>query len=89
MITNDELNWLEELEKKLHDKEWKPVGNNVIQTGNEGIVAECGGKPFWSDFPEVAEFIAAARNALPALLAEIRELRAFKANASKGYHSCG
>ncbi len=75
-LTELELAFLAGLEEKLFSAKWQAEGNNVIQIRNGAIVAECGGKSFWSDFPDVAEFIAAARNALPALLAEVRASRA-------------
>ena len=66
------LDRLEKLEQSLDRKKWKAEGNDVVDPHAGGIIAECGGKPFWSDFPEVAEFIAEIRNATPALLRLVR-----------------
>ena len=75
-ITDALLAELHSYAAAIHRGEWESSGNDVVEVHTEAIVAECGGKPFWSDFPEVADFIAAANPpTVLALVAEVRRLQ--------------
>lgn len=82
-MTPEQLNELERLANAATPGPWRVCHDEPhividsrfgVDDPDGGIVAECGGKAFHSPFPENAAFIAAARDAVPYLIAEVRRL---------------
>lgn len=79
-LTDEELAELEDIERRTTAGPWRrrDIGDETIESESTGALL--------CTFPFTHEndrgnavFVATARNALPSLLAEVRELRAFKA----------
>lgn len=84
MITDEQIDELERLEREATPGYWSNTHDNCprsngILCGSYWVVGNVGEGPCGDIMSTLdARLIAAARNALPALLAELRELRAYK-----------
>lgn len=94
MVTDEQIDELERLEREATPGYWSNTHDNCprsngILCGSYWVVGNVGEGPCGDIMSTLdARLIAAARNALPALLAELRELRAYKQQVER-VKACG